>query len=107
VLAFRCMKLLQSLVLALIFVCGALPRIEVNGPSGGLHSQKAPTAINAHRSALQFRASRRTNPVQLGLLSIGHWSRVLRAVGSQSLDRLEAAAPSNRILLALLCYLRI
>jgi len=101
------MKLLQSLVLALIFVCGALPRIQVNGPSGELHSQKAPTAINAHRSALQFRASRRTNPVQLRLLTLGHWSHVLHSVGSLLLDRLEAAAPSNRILLALLCYLRI
>src|SRR5271170_6205582 len=107
VLRSRYMKLLRSLALVLIFVCGVLPRIEVNGLSGSTHSEKAPIAINAHGVGHQFRVSRRTSSMRLLLLSKNYWSNEVRPAWSLSPTQLEPAAPSNRLLLALFCRLRL
>jgi hypothetical protein len=107
VLRSRYMNLLRSLTLVLIFVCGILPRIEVNGSSGSTHSEKAPVAINARGVGHQFRVSRRTNSMQLSLLSKDYWSNEMRPARSLSSTELQPATPSNRLLLALFCRLRL
>src|SRR5215469_335208 len=100
------MKLLGSLILALVFLSGALPRIDVNGRYDENHTQKSPLAVNAHHSGHQLRASRRTIPVQLWLLSM--LTSDLRFAGSLTLHGLEpVTASSNHILLAILCRLRL